>query len=115
MAKTLALPLTAFLVFAAASVGEIAGSFAFWSWVRLGKSAWWLLPGVLSLAAFAYVLTLTPSAFAGRAFAAYGGVFIASSLAWLWLVEGQPPDRWDLAGGAICLAGAALILFGPRA
>lgn len=67
-----------------------------------------------SLAAFAWLLTLAESAAAGRAFAAYGGVYILASLAWMWLAEGVRPDRWDLLGGAICLAGAAVILLGPR-
>ncbi len=114
MAAKLAFPFIVLLIFIVASVGEIAGSFAFWSWARLGKSMWWLVPGTVSLIAFAYALTFTPSDFAGRAFAAYGGVFIASSLAWLWLVERQQPDRWDIIGGLICIAGAAVILLGPR-
>ena len=73
------------------------------------------MPGVLSLAAFAWALTRVDAAFAGRAYAAYGGVYIAASLLWLWLVEQTRPDRWDLVGAAICLAGAATILLGPRA
>ena len=71
-------------------------------------------PGILSLVVFAVLLTRIDAAFAGRAYAAYGGVYIAASLMWLWLIEGARPDRWDLIGAAICLAGAALILFGPR-
>jgi len=98
-----------------AAVAEIAGSFAFWAWLRLDRSVWWVLPGLASLALFAWLLTLVDSAAAGRAYAAYGGVYIASSLAWLWLVEGVRPDRWDLVGAAICLAGAAIIVAAPRA
>lgn len=94
---------------------EIAGCFAFWAWLRLEKSVLWALPGVLSLIAFALVLTRIESANAGRAFAAYGGVYIAASLVWLWAVERQVPDRWDVLGAAICLVGAAIILLGPRA
>lgn len=97
-----------------AAVAEIAGCFAFWAWLRLGKSAWWLAPGMVSLALFAYLLTLVDSEAAGRAYAAYGGVYIIASLGWLWSVEGLRPDRWDLTGAAICLLGAAIILFGPR-
>jgi len=103
------------LFYGAAAVTEIAGCFAFWAWLRLGKPVWWLAPGLLSLALFAYLLTFIESEFAGRAFAAYGGVYIAASLAWLWLAEGMRPDRWDLIGGAVCLVGTAIILFGPRA
>lgn len=97
-----------------AALAEIAGCFAFWAWARADRSPLWLVPGVLSLALFAFLLTRIETAFAGRAFAAYGGVYIAASLGWLWAVEGARPDRWDLAGGAVCLAGAALILWGPR-
>lgn len=93
---------------------EIAGCFAFWAWLRLGRSMLWMLPGVLSLILFALVLTRIDSAAAGRVFAAYGGVYIAASLVWLWAVERQAPDRWDIVGAAVCLVGAAIILLGPR-
>ncbi|WP_134496358.1 YnfA family protein [Microvirga pakistanensis] len=103
------------LVYVAAALAEIAGCFSFWAWLRMARSPLWLLPGMGALALFAYLLTLAPSDAAGRAYAAYGGVYIVASILWLWAVEGARPDRWDLAGGAICLAGAALILLGPRA
>lgn len=102
------------LAYAGAAVTEIAGCFAFWAWLRLGRSAWWIAPGLLSLAIFAFLLTLVEAEFAGRAFAAYGGVYIAASLAWLWMVEGTLPDRWDLVGATVCLLGAGIILLGPR-
>lgn len=101
-------------VYLGAALAEIAGCFAFWAWLRLEKSALWLVPGILSLAVFAFLLTRIDSDFAGRAYAAYGGVYIATSLLWLWLVEQKAPDRWDLVGAAICLFGAAIILWGPR-
>jgi small multidrug resistance family-3 protein len=101
-------------VYLGAAFAEIAGCFAVWGWMRLGASALWLVPGILSLVAFAWLLTLAPSAFAGRAYAAYGGVYIAASLAWLWAVEGQRPDAWDAAGALVVLIGAGMILFGPR-
>ncbi|MBN9529872.1 MAG: YnfA family protein [Alphaproteobacteria bacterium] len=101
-------------VYAGAALAEIAGCFAFWAWARLGKSAWWLAPGVVSLVAFAWLLTRSDADAAGRAYAAYGGVYIVASLAWLWLVEGAAPDRWDFAGAALSLVGAGVILFGPR-
>jgi small multidrug resistance family-3 protein len=100
--------------FLLAALTEIAGCFAFWAVLRLDRSLWWLLPGLVALVVFAVALTRVEAAFAGRAFAAYGGVYIAASLIWMWLVEGARPDRWDLAGGAICLAGTAVILWGPR-
>lgn len=103
------------LIYIAAALAEIGGCFAFWIWLRLDKSIWWIVPGTASLLLFAYLLTLVPSDAAGRAFAAYGGVYIVASLAWLWAVEGVRPDRWDVAGAALCLAGAAVILLGPRA
>jgi len=105
---------TQVVVYIAAALAEIAGCFAFWGWWRLDKPAWWLAPGVASLCLFAWLLTLVEADHAGRAYAAYGGVYIASALAWLWVIEGVRPDRWDLAGAALCLAGAAIILWGPR-
>ena len=100
--------------FVLAALAEIAGCFAFWAVLRLGRSGWWLAPGVLSLVLFAWLLTRVDADFAGRAFAAYGGIYIIASLAWLWVVEGVRPDRWDLVGAGLCLAGAAVILLGPR-
>jgi small multidrug resistance family-3 protein len=102
-------------LYCGAALAEIAGCFAFWAWLRLGQSALWALPGLVSLAAFAAALTQVESAAAGRAYAAYGGVYIVASLLWLWIAEGVLPDRWDAIGAAICLVGAAAILFGPRA
>ncbi|MEQ1607949.1 MAG: YnfA family protein [Hyphomonadaceae bacterium] len=105
----------ALLIYPAAALAEIAGCFAFWAWLRQGHSVWWIAPGIAALIAFAFLLTLVPSDAAGRAYAAYGGVYIAASLVWLWLVEKTLPDRWDFVGAALCLVGAAVILFGPRA
>lgn len=102
------------LVYIAAALAEIAGCFSFWIWLRQGKSIWWLAPGMASLALFAWLLTQVDSAAAGRAYAAYGGVYICASIAWLWAVEGVRPDRWDGIGAAICIVGAAVILLGPR-
>ena len=104
----------AYFLFLIAALAEIAGCFAFWAWWRLDRPVWWLAPGMLSLAIFAGVLALVPSDAAGRTYAAYGGIYIVASLLWLWLVEGRLPARWDVGGGLVCLAGAALILFGPR-
>ena|SRR5262245_52995701 len=102
------------LVYGLSALAEIGGCFCFWLWLRLDKGAIWIVPGLASLALFAYLLTLVDAALAGRAYAAYGGIYIAASLAWLWAVEGMRPDRWDTVGAGICLAGAAVIIFGPR-
>ena len=102
------------LLYAAAAFCEIAGCFAFWAWLRLGKTAWWLAPGVVSLVLFALLLTRVESSTAGRAYAAYGAVYIAASLLWLWAVEGARPDRWDALGASVALIGAGIILFGQR-
>ena len=97
-----------------AAVAEIAGCFAFWAWLRLGKPVYWIVPGVLALVIFATLLTRIDALFAGRAYAAYGGIYIVASILWLWSIEGVRPDRWDAIGSAVCLFGAAVILLGPR-
>lgn len=107
-------PMQSLLWFILAAACEIAGCYTAWMWLRLGRSPWWLVPGALSLIAFALALTRVDAAFAGRAFAAYGGVYIVSSLAWLALVERTPPRVTDLAGAVLCIAGAAVILYGGR-
>lgn len=103
-----------FLWYFLAAIAEIAGCFAFWAWLRLGKGANWIVPGMFSLVFFAVVLTRIDTAWAGRAYAAYGGVYIAASLLWMWLIEQKSPDRWDCLGAMVCLAGAAVVLWGPR-
>ncbi len=103
------------LVYAGAALAEIAGCFAFWAWLRLNKSMLRLAPGMVSLAAFGWLLALVPVEQAGRAYAIYGGVYIAAALLWLWAVEGFRPDRWDTIGAAVSLIGAAIILWAPRA
>lgn len=104
--KTLAL----FLVTA---VAEIVGCYLPYLWLKQGKSAWLLLPAALSLALFAWLLTLHPTA-SGRVYAAYGGVYVFTALGWLWLVDGIRPTSWDLIGGLVALAGMAIIMFAPR-
>src|SRR5207247_1459792 len=97
-----------------AATCEIGGCYAVWMWLRLGRTAWWLAPAVLILIMFAVALTRVDSAFAGRAFAAYGGIYIVSSLAWLLIVERTVPRVSDVIGSAVCLIGAAIILLGAR-
>ena len=106
--------MTSLLLYLAAALAEIAGCFTFWAWWRLDKPIAWLIPGLASLALFAWLLTLVDTDYAGRAYAAYGGIYIVSSLLWLWLIEHRTPDRWDMLGAGICLVGAAVILLGPR-
>jgi len=100
------------IVYVAAALAEIGGCFSFWAWLRNGRGAWVVAPGVASLVLFAWLLTRVDSAAAGRAYAAYGGVYIVASLVWLWAVERVRPDRWDLIGACLCLLGAAVILLG---
>jgi small multidrug resistance family-3 protein len=103
-----------YVIFIAAALCEIAGCFAFWAWWRLDKSALWLAPGAVSLIAFGWLLAMVTVEAAGRAYAAYGGIYIVASLCWLWLAEGVRPDRWDITGAAVCLIGATIILLAPR-
>jgi small multidrug resistance family-3 protein len=103
-------------IFALAAVFEIAGCFAFWLWVRRGATPLVIVLGIASLIGFALALTRVDSTFAGRAYAAYGGIYIAASLVWLWIVEGQTPTRTDLVGAALAIAGALVIVsFATRA
>ena len=103
-----------FVIYAAAAIFEIAGCFSFWAWLKLDKSPLWLIPGVVCLALFAYLLTLIETDAAGRAYAAYGGIYIIASIGWIWAVEGMHPDRWDIIGATVALAGACIILLVPR-
>jgi len=100
-------------LFVLTAVAEIAGCYLPYLWLRRGRSALLLVPAALSLAAFAWLLTLHPTA-AGRTYAAYGGVYVATALVWLWIVDGVKPDRWDLLGTAVTLIGMAIIAFSPR-
>ena len=106
-------PLAAMALFVGTAVAEIVGCYLPYLWLRKGASPWLLVPAAASLALFAYLLTLHPHA-AGRVYAAYGGIYIATALLWLWLVDGVRPDRWDVLGVAVALAGMMLIYFGPR-
>mgnify|MGYP003391942439 CR=1 FL=1 len=105
--------MTTFLLFVLTAVAEIVGCYLPYLWLRKGGSAWLLLPAAASLALFAWLLTLHPTA-AGRVYAAYGGVYVTVAIAWLWWVEAVKPSRWDLLGVALCLLGMAVIMFSPR-
>ena len=100
-------------LFVLTAAAEIVGCYLPYLWLRKGAGRWLLIPAAISLALFAWLLTLHPTA-AGRTYAAYGGVYIAVAIFWLWAVEGQRPDRWDVLGGALCLLGMAIIVLGPR-
>ena len=100
-------------LFAVTAVAEIVGCWLPWRVLKGGGSAWLLLPAALSLALFAWLLTLHPTA-AGRTYAAYGGMYIAVALAWLRLVDGIALTRWDVAGAVLALAGMAVIALQPR-
>jgi small multidrug resistance family-3 protein len=106
--------LTAFGLFAVTAVAEIVGCYLPYLWLRKEKSALLLLPAALSLAAFAWLLTLHPTG-AARTYAAYGGVYVTAAILFLWLVEGVRPTRWDLIGSFVALLGMAIIYLGHRA
>ncbi|MFA0218161.1 YnfA family protein [Vibrio splendidus] len=100
-------------LFVLTAVAEIVGCYLPYLWLREDKSIWLLIPTAISLALFAWLLTLHPTA-TGRVYAAYGGVYISVALIWLWLVDGEKPTTWDLVGGSVALLGMAIIMFGPR-
>jgi small multidrug resistance family-3 protein len=102
-----------FLLFAVTAVAEILGCYLPYLWLKQGRTIWLLLPAAVSLAAFVWLLTLHPSA-AGRTYAAYGGVYVCTGIAWLWLVERIRPDGWDLLGVSIILLGAGVMVAAPR-
>ena len=102
-----------FLLFLLTALAEIVGCYLPYLWLRQGRSAWLLLPAALSLALFAWLLSLHDTA-AGRVYAAYGGVYVATALMWLWAVDGVRPTAWDLAGVAMVLLGMGIIMFQPR-
>lgn len=101
-------------LFVATAVAEIVGCYLPYLWLREGRSPWLLVPGAAALAVFAWLLSLHPGSPAGRTYAAYGGVYVATAVMWLWLVDGRQPDRWDVLGAAVCLVGMAIVFFGPR-
>lgn len=106
-------PLNVFGLYVLTAVAEIVGCYLVWLWLKQDRSSWLLLPAALSLALFAGLLTMHPAA-TGRVYAAYGGVYVVTAIAWLWVVDGVPPDRWDVHGGMVAMLGMAIIAFVPR-
>ncbi|CAM5197171.1 hypothetical protein CDEF62S_03040 [Castellaniella defragrans] len=106
-------PLGTFALYVATALAEIVGCYLPYLWLKEGRSAWLLLPAAASLALFAWLLTLHAAA-AGRVYAAYGGIYIAVALMWLWAVDGVRPTRWDVAGVLVALAGMGIIAFQPK-
>ncbi|TWD80099.1 small multidrug resistance family-3 protein [Kribbella amoyensis] len=101
-------------LFGLAALAEIGGAWLVWQGVREHRGVLWVLGGILALGAYGFVATLQPDAHFGRILAAYGGVFVAGSLLWGMVLDGFRPDRWDLIGAAVCLAGVGLIMYAPR-
>ena len=101
-----------FFLYTVTALAEILGCYLPYLWLKQGKSPWLMLPAAISLALFAWLLTLHAAA-SGRVYAAYGGVYIGTAIVWLWAVEGITPSRWDIAGALIALAGMAVIVFQP--
>ncbi|MBK7353672.1 MAG: YnfA family protein [Nitrosomonas sp.] len=101
------------IIFFVTAVAEIVGCYLPYLWLKEGKSIWLLIPAALSLALFAWLLSLHPTA-AGRVYAAYGGVYISVAILWLWAIDGIKPTLWDLIGASVALIGMAIIMFAPR-
>lgn len=101
-------------LFVLAALFEIGGAWLVWQGIREHRGLIWVGAGVVALGIYGLVATLQPDAEFGRILAAYGGVFVAGSLAWRMVADGYRPDRWDLAGAAVCLAGVGLIMYAPR-
>lgn len=101
-----------FALYFLTAVAEIVGCYLPWLWLKQGRSAWLLVPAAASLALFAWLLTLHPVA-SGRVYAAYGGIYIATAIAWLWLVDGIRPTAWDIGGALVAILGMAIIYFAP--
>ncbi|VUD67641.1 hypothetical protein TDB9533_03905 [Thalassocella blandensis] len=100
-------------LFVITALAEIIGCYLPYLWLREGRSIWLLIPAALSLALFAWLLSLHPAA-AGRVYAAYGGVYILMAILWLWGIDGVRPTLWDLVGSAVALVGMSIIMFAPR-
>ena len=100
-------------LFIATAIAEIVGCYLPYLWLKKGAPIWVLLPAAASLALFVWLLTLHPSA-AGRVYAAYGGVYVAVAIVWLWVIDAVRPTPWDWLGVAVTLLGMAIIMFGPR-
>jgi small multidrug resistance family-3 protein len=105
--------LKTFALFFVTAIAEIVGCYLPYLWLKEEKSAWLLVPAALSLALFAWLLSLHPTA-AGRVYAAYGGVYIFTAIIWLWSVDGVRPTTWDLLGASVAVIGMAIIMFAPR-
>ncbi|MEO3868001.1 YnfA family protein [Nonomuraea sp. B12E4] len=101
-------------LFLLAAVAEIGGAWLVWQGWREQRGLWWVVAGILALAAYGFVATFQPDADFGRVLAAYGGVFVAGSLVWGMVADGFRPDRWDVIGALICLVGVAVIMYAPR-
>ncbi len=104
----------ALALFVVAAIAEIGGAWLVWQGVREHRGVAWIGAGIVALGAYGYVATLQDEANFGRILAAYGGIFVAGSLAWGVAVDGFKPDRWDLIGAGLCLVGVAVIMFAPR-
>lgn len=102
------------LLFVAAALAEIGGAWLVWQGLRENRGLLWIGAGVMALGGYGLLMTLQPEAHFGRIMAAYGGVFVAGALLWGIVVDGFRPDRWDVAGAALCLLGVAVMMYAPR-
>ena len=106
-------PIATLGLFVTTAVAEILGCYLPYLWLKRGGSPWLLIPAAVSLAVFALLLTLHPTA-AGRVYAAYGGIYVAAAIFWLWIVDGVRPTAWDMLGAFVCVLGMSIIMFSPR-
>jgi small multidrug resistance family-3 protein len=106
--------LSSIVLFVLAALAEIGGAWLVWQGIREQRGLVFVGAGVLALGLYGFVATFQPDPHFGRILAAYGGVFVAGSLAWGMLVDGFRPDRYDLVGAALCLAGVAVIMYAPH-
>jgi small multidrug resistance family-3 protein len=102
-------------LFLLAALAEIGGAWLIWQGWREHRGLWWIAAGVIALGAYGFVATFQSDPHFGRVLAAYGGVFVAGSLAWGMVVDRFRPDAWDITGAIICLVGVTLIMYAPRA
>jgi small multidrug resistance family-3 protein len=101
-----------FGIYIVAAIGELGGTYCYWRWLREKGPGWLAVLGLLALLGYAFIQTYQPESKYGRVYAAYAGIFLIGAMLWGWLIDGTAPDRFDILGGAIALAGVVVVLYG---